>query len=182
VSALAEAARRTRRRADGIAGPGKMAGVRVRGPVPTTRHAAVLLASEGREFSNASIERAAELAGQSDRTVFVLSTARVHGVAFGIQTPGLAPTKTEWEEQRKIVEKAVKRLRRMGLDVQGQVLGTRSPAKRICALALELRAEQIVMGADRRRPWLLSSMMWSQEPHHVQRRAKVGVHLAIEPT
>jgi nucleotide-binding universal stress UspA family protein len=59
------------------------------------------------------------------------------------------------------------------------VLGTRKPARRICALAGEIGAGAIVMGADRSRGWLLGGMMWSQEPQGVERRATIPVHLAV---
>lgn len=181
MSALAEAARRTKGRVAGMAGPGWMAGAHVHGPV-LERSAAVLLASEGREFSSAAIRLAAELADEHAGPVQVMSIARVHGTAFGFQTPGLMPTKAEWEEQRQIVDRAVKKLRRQGVEAEGQVLGTRSPAKRICARAGEIGADAIVMGADPDRGWVLGSMMWSQEPQHVERRAKrVAVHLAASP-
>jgi len=160
---------------------GEVAGVRVKGtPVPKDRTASVLLASEGREFTAAGIALAADLARAADGTVLVLSIARVHGVGFGLQTPGLVPTKAEWDEQRDIVGKAVSRLRRRGLKAEGQVLGTRKPAKRICALAGELGSGAIVMGADPPRTRLIAGMMWSQEPQAVQRKAKVPVHLAID--
>jgi nucleotide-binding universal stress UspA family protein len=128
----------------------------------------VLLASEGREFTAASIALAADLARAERRHVLVLSIARVHGVAFGLQTPGLMPTKAEWDEQREIVS-ARWRSCAARRAAEGQVLGTRKPAQRICALADELGAGAIVMGADRSRPRLIGSMMWSQEPQHVER-------------
>lgn len=162
---------------------GRVAGVRVRGAeLPPARAASVLLASEGREFTAASIELAAKLAGEADGAVHVLSIARVHGVSFGLQNPALMPTKAEWEAQHDGVKRAVKALRRRGLDTEGQVLGTRKPAQRISALADELGAGAIVMGADRSRGRLIGGMMWSQEPQHVQRRSKVPVHLAIDAT
>jgi nucleotide-binding universal stress UspA family protein len=181
VSAGAEAVGATprpRRRSRVV---GEIAGVRVKGsPVPKARHASVLLASEGRAFTADSIALAADLARAADGTVLVLSIARVHGVAFGLQTPGLVPTKAEWDEQREIVGRAVAKLRRRGLKVDGQVLGTRKPAQRICALADELGAGTIVMGADPARARLIGGMMWSQEPQAVERRAQVAVHLAID--
>jgi nucleotide-binding universal stress UspA family protein len=137
----------------------------------------VLLASEGREFTAASIALAAEHATVADGTVLVVSMARVHGVKFGLPNPGLMPTKAEWEAQREIVNHAVARLKRKGLRAEGQVLGTRSPAKRICALADEVGAGAIVMAADKDRGWLIGGTMWSQEPQAVARRAKVPVHL-----
>ena len=70
--------------------------------------------------------------------------------------------------------------KRRGLEAQGQVLGTRNPAKRICALAAEVGAGTIVMGADAPRVRMIASMMWTQEPQAVARRAKVAVHLITE--
>ncbi len=180
MSALGAAARRTRHRARGIAGDGRLAGARVRGPVVAPLSAGVLLASEGRKFSAASIALAAELAAEADSGVQVLSMARVHGVAFGLPNPGLLPTKAEWDEQRAIVQRAVKALRRRGLEAEGQVLGTRTPAKRICALADETGAQLIVMGADPARNRLIAGMIWSQEPQLVERKAKIPVHLVVD--
>jgi nucleotide-binding universal stress UspA family protein len=159
---------------------GQMAGVKVKGDaVAVGRTAAVLLASEGREFTAASIALAVEHAQRADGTVLVLSMARIHGVKFGLPNPGLMPNKAEWQAQRDIVQYAVTRLRRKGLRAEGQVLGTRNPAKRICALADEVGAGAIVMGADKGRGWLIGGTMWSQEPQAVARRAKVPVHLVL---
>jgi nucleotide-binding universal stress UspA family protein len=160
---------------------GRLAGVKVKGsPVQQTRTAGVLLASEGRMFTAESIALAADLARRADGTVQVLSCVRIHGVSFGLPNPGLMPTKAEWEEQHANVKKAVARLRRRGLRAEGQVLGTRKPAHRICALANELAAGAIVMGADESRSWLIGGMMWSQEPQAVERRAKIPVHLTTD--
>jgi nucleotide-binding universal stress UspA family protein len=167
------------RRGKGVRG--RLAGVKVRGtPVAPSRSASVLLASEGREFSAASIGLAADLAREAGGTVLVLSIARVHGVSFGMQTPGLMPTKDEWDEQHAFVKHAVAKLKRRGVQAQGQVLGTRKPSQRICALAAELGAGAIVMGADRSRSRLIAGMMWSQEPQAVRRRARVPVHLTTD--
>jgi len=158
-----------------------MAGVKVRGaPVASSRSASVLLASEGREFSAASIELAGKLAREAGGGVLVLSIARVHGVSFGMQTPGLMPTKAEWDEQHGYVKKAVAKLKRSGVEAEGQVLGTRKPSQRICTLADELGAGAIVMGADRARSRLIGGMMWTQEPQAVHRRARVPVHLTTD--
>jgi len=175
VSADAVAAVPARR---GQAVRGRLGGAKVRGtPVAPGRSAAVLLASEGREFSAASIELAADLAREAAGSVLVLSIARVHGVAFGLQTPGLMPSKAEWDEQHAYVKSAVGVLKRRGVQAEGQVLGTRKPSQRICALADELGAGAIVMGADPARSRLIAGMMWTQEPQAVRRRARVPVHL-----
>lgn len=137
----------------------------------------ILLASEGRPIPNAAITRTIELARRSGASVHVLSIARVHGVAFGFPSPGLLPTKREWEQQREIVTKAVRRLRRKGFEAQGQVLGTRKSTKRILEEAATHGCEAIVMAADPDRNRLTGDLLWSQEPQRVRRRAKLPVHL-----
>jgi nucleotide-binding universal stress UspA family protein len=167
------------RRRSRVVGP--LAGVKVKGaPVPKARTAAVLLASEGRPFTAASIALSAELARAADGGVLVLSCARIHGVSFGLPNPGLMPTAAEWQEQEQIVKRAVSRLRRKGVKAEGQVLGTRKPAQRICAFAREIGSGAIVMGADDSKGWLIGGMMWSQEPQAVERRSKVAVHLVLD--
>ena len=65
-----------------------------------------------------------ELARRSNASVYVPSIARVHGVAFGLPNPGLLPTKREWDEQREMVGKVVKRIKRKGIEADGRVVGT----------------------------------------------------------
>lgn len=137
--------------------------------------ARILLASEGRPFSNAALSRVIELARSSDASVHVLSIARVHGVAFGLPNPGLLPTKREWDEQRESVRRAVARLRRKGLEADGHVLGTRNATKKILAEAVAEGCEAIVMGGDPDAKRLVADFMWTQEPQRVRRKAKVPV-------
>jgi nucleotide-binding universal stress UspA family protein len=140
----------------------------------------ILLASEGRPFSNAAIARVVELAKPSDASVRVFSIARVHGVAFGMQTPGLLPTKAEWAEQRDIVNRAVKRLERKGIDADGHVVGTRKSTKRILQEAEFAGCDAIVMAADPDRNRVIGDFSWSQEPQRVRRKAKIPVFLVFE--
>ena len=142
----------------------------------------ILLASEGRTFSDAAIARVVELARSSDASVRVFSIARVHGVAFGMQTPGLLPTKAEWAEQREIVGKAVKRLERSGIEADGHVVGTRKSTKRILQEARLAACDAIVMGADPDRNRVVGDFSWSQEPQRVRRKAKIPVFLVVEPS
>jgi nucleotide-binding universal stress UspA family protein len=131
----------------------------------------ILLASEGREISDAAIKRVIELA-HDGATVRVFSIARVHGVAFGMQVPGLLPTKQEWKQQRELVAKAVKRLGRRGLNADGHVLGTRKATKKIIEEAKVNDCEAIVMAADPDRNRFVGDLLWTQEPQRVRRRAK----------
>jgi nucleotide-binding universal stress UspA family protein len=146
-------------------------------PPVTQRLERILLASEGRPFPDAAIERTIELARANGASVHVLSIARVHGVAFGLPNPGLLPTKREWDEQRDNVRKAVARMRRRKIEADGHVLGTRNASKRIVDEADQERCDAIVMAADPSRNVLAANLMWTQEPQRVRRRAKVPVFL-----
>ncbi len=149
-------------------------------PAQRQRFDRILLASEGREISDAAIRRVIELA-HDGATVHVFSIARVHGVSFGMQTPGLLPTKREWQQQHDLVEKAVKRLKRRGFEAEGHVLGTRKATKRIVEEARLHDAEAIVMTADADRNRIVGDLLWTQEPQRVRRRAKkLPVFLVVD--
>jgi nucleotide-binding universal stress UspA family protein len=136
----------------------------------------ILLASEGRPFTDAAIARVVELARPSDASVRVFTLARIHGVSFGMQMPGLLPTKAEWQEQRDIVNRAVKRL-----EADGHVVGTRKSTKRILQEAEFAGCDAIVMGADPDRNRVVGDFDWSQEPQRVRRKAKkIPVFLVFE--
>ena len=140
----------------------------------------ILLASEGRPIPDAAIDRVVELARPTGASVRVFSIARVHGVAFGMPSPGLLPTKKEWDEQRQIVNKAVARLERKGIEADGHVVGTRKSTKRILQEAMLAGCDAIVMGADPDRGRVVGDLLWSQEPQRVRRRAKVPVFLVTD--
>jgi nucleotide-binding universal stress UspA family protein len=101
----------------------------------------------------------------------------VWGTSFGFPNPGLYPSKREWDAQRANVDKAVKALRRRGIQADGRVVGTRAAAKRIVREARRLECDAIVMGADPPRSRFLADFIWSQEPYRVRRRADVPVYL-----
>lgn len=140
-------------------------------PTQRQRFDRILLASEGREISDAAIRRVIELANDG-AAVHVFSIARVHGVSFGMQVPGLLPTKREWQQQRDLVAKAVKRLKRRGFAADGHVLGTRKAAKKILEEARLHDSEAIVMTADADRNRFVADLLWTQEPQRVRRRAR----------
>jgi nucleotide-binding universal stress UspA family protein len=140
----------------------------------------ILLASEGRPISDAAIERVIELAQETGASAHVFSIARVHGVAFGMQTPGLLPSRAEWAAQREIVRTAIKRLKRRGITAEGHVLGTRKATKKILEEGAKEGCDAIVMAADPDRSRFVGSMLWSQEPQRVRRRAKVPVFLVVD--
>jgi nucleotide-binding universal stress UspA family protein len=137
----------------------------------------ILLASEGRPIPPAAIARAIELASRTGASVRVFTIARVHGTAFGMPSPGLLPTKKEWAEQRDIVAKTIRRLKRKGIVADGHVLGTRNATKKILAEAEREGCDAIVMAADPDRNRFTGNVMWSQEPQRVRRKAKLPVFL-----
>jgi nucleotide-binding universal stress UspA family protein len=139
----------------------------------------ILLASEGREIPRQAIDRVIELAAPSGARVRVFTIARVHGVAFGMPSPGLLPTKREWAQQRDIVDKAIKRLKRKGIEADGHVLGTRNGAKKIVEEARKENCQAIVMAADPDRNRIVGNALWTQEPQRVRRRAKPPVFLVL---
>jgi len=151
------------------------------GPDPDSLTArAVLLASEDREIPTSAIDLAARIAKRSDAPVHVFTIARIWGTSFGFPNPGLNPTRREWDQQRHNVEKAIGRLERKGVEADARVVATRAGAKRIVKEAQRLDCDVTVMGADPRRHALIRNFVWRQEPHRVQRRARVPVFLVID--
>ena len=99
-----------------------------------TDQSEVLLASDGRrDFSKRAVAQAAALAGSG--TVAVVTIAKIHGTQFGIPHPGLLPNKEELAERHKSVERAIKDLRRRGIEADGQVAATRKARKKIVTVA-----------------------------------------------
>ena len=141
---------------------------------------AVLLASEDREIPKRAVDLAARIAKRSGAPVHVFTLARIWGTTFGFPNPGLFPTRQEWADQRRNVERAIARLERKGVQADGRVIGTRSAAKRIVAEAHRLGCDAIVMGADPPRGRIRADFMWSQEPYRVRRRSTVPVFLVVD--
>jgi nucleotide-binding universal stress UspA family protein len=141
---------------------------------------AVLLASEGRRISPQAIALAARLARKAGVDVHVISVARIWGSAFGLPHPGLKPTKRELQDQHKLVAEAIAGLKQKGIAADGEIVGTRSAAKRIVNEANRRRAGAIVMAADPPKHWLIADMMWSQEPYRVRRLADVPVYTVVD--
>lgn len=140
----------------------------------------ILLATEGRPLSKSVVAHALKLAQERGARVHVLAIARVHGVALGLPNPGLLPTKREWADREETVRRAIARLRRKGIDADGQVVGTRKAAQRICQEADTRECDAIVMGADPDRNRVLAEFYWSQEPQRVKRKARASVHLLVD--
>jgi hypothetical protein len=108
-----------------------------------TEPAGVLLASPNAPFSSAAIRRACELA--AGEPVAVLSILRVYGSAFGLQNPGLMPTRRERDEQYANVRRAITAVERHGGTADGQVTATRSAGRTIAKVARRRNVRYVVM-------------------------------------
>ena len=113
-----------------------------------TAPAGVLLASPGAAFSKEAIRRACELA--AGEPVAVLSILKVYGSAFGLQNPGLMPTRRERDEQYANVRRAIAAVERRGGTADGQITATRSAGRTIAKVARRRNVRYVVM--DERDP------------------------------
>jgi nucleotide-binding universal stress UspA family protein len=146
----------------------------------TERYNRILLATEGRTIPDSAIARVLELADPTGATAHVFCIARIHGVSFGLQSPGLMPNKRELADAHENVKRAVKRLKRKGIEAEGHILATRKSTKRIVQEAATEGCDAIVMAADPDRNRFVSDFLWEQEPQRVRRKAKVPVFLVVE--
>ena len=108
-----------------------------------TAPAGVLLASPGAPFSKEAIRRACQLA--AGEPVAVLSILKVYGSAFGLQNPGLMPTRRERDEGYANVRRAITAVERRGGTADGQVTATRSAGRTIAKVARLRQVRYVVM-------------------------------------
>ena len=133
--------------------------------------AAVLLATLGRPLTSEALALALELAGGG--RIAVVGINRIYGTSFGLQNPGLFPTRREREEQLEIVRRAVQDLVRAGGEADGQVSATRHPEKTIAYLARRREARAIVIDLVRR-SWI-RGVVEGSPARAVRRRVGPGV-------
>lgn len=143
-------------------------------PPTNRRFPRILLATDGRPIPDSTIARALELLPFWGASVWVFSIVRIYGYS------GVLPSQRDWGRQRTIVADAIQRLRSQGVEVDGDVLATRRPARQICDEAIKHGCEAIVMTAGPNRNRLIGDVLWSQEPQRVRRRARVPVFLVLD--
>jgi nucleotide-binding universal stress UspA family protein len=149
-------------------------------PVGSFAGKSILLASEGRPIPRTAVEFAGRMAQKAGAEVHVLSIARIWGTSFGLPHPGLMPNKQELRQQQESVASAITWLKRQDIAVSGEVCSTRNATKRILAETRRRRADAIVMASDAPQHWLISGMIWSQEPYRVRKKASVPVYLVVD--
>ncbi|MDR0808045.1 MAG: universal stress protein [Gemmobacter sp.] len=158
----------------------RLFGRRQRGRAASVRH--VMMASEGRSFSDETLGMAAGLLPAEGGRILILATARLWGTSWGLPHRGLRPSPREMDEQRANLESAIARLEKMGVETRGHIVTTRHPAKSIGKIVDQYGCDAVVMGADPRRSALIATFMWSQEPYRVQRALRVPVYLSCPET
>jgi nucleotide-binding universal stress UspA family protein len=98
-----------------------------------TQSSSVLIATVGIPIPKAVIRRAVHLS-EGD-PVAIVSIARIYGSSLGLPNPGLLPTRKELDDQRDLVNAAIGRLERAGVEAWGQVASTRRYGKTIAQAA-----------------------------------------------
>ncbi|HVM85924.1 MAG TPA: universal stress protein [Candidatus Binatia bacterium] len=140
----------------------------------------ILLASEGRKISPQAIALAARMARTAGAGVHVLTVARIWGSALGLPHPGLKPTRSELQQQHDLIAETIAALKGKGVAADGEIVSSRSAARRIAREARRHRVGAIVMSADPPRHWLIADLLWSQEPYRVRRLADVPVYTVLD--
>jgi hypothetical protein len=144
---------------------------RVRASLP---EAGLVLASTGRPFSAAAIDLTAARAREESARVRVVTVARIHGSSFGLQHPGLMPSKKEKDAAQQVVTDAIRALQKKGLKADGEVVITRNPGRAFAGVARAARGVRHVV-VDEANGSRLSHWSAGLTGRAVRYRAKVAV-------
>jgi hypothetical protein len=80
-------------------------------------------------------------------TVTVVLPLKIHGYALGMPNPGLMPTAKERAAANTAITTTVDRLRRTGVDVDGQIVVTRHAHRAITKIARRRGARHVLLEA-----------------------------------
>jgi hypothetical protein len=78
-------------------------------------------------------------------TVTVVLPLKIHGYSFGMPNPGLMPTKRERAAADEAITATVGRLRRAGIDVDGQIVVTRHAHKAVTRIVRRRGATRVLL-------------------------------------
>jgi hypothetical protein len=78
-------------------------------------------------------------------TVTVVLPLKIHGYAFGMPNPGLMPTVRERAVGEDAITMTVDRLRRAGVDVDGQIVVTRQAHRAIVRIVRRRGANRVLL-------------------------------------
>jgi hypothetical protein len=78
-------------------------------------------------------------------TVTVVLPLKIHGYSLGMPNPGLMPTKRERAAAEEAIDSTVRRLRRAGVDVDGQIVVTRHAHRAITGIVRRRGATRVLL-------------------------------------
>jgi hypothetical protein len=78
-------------------------------------------------------------------TVTVVLPLKIHGYSLGMPNPGLMPTKRERAAAEEAIALTVRRLRRAGIDVDGQIVVTRHAHRAITGIVRRRGATTVLL-------------------------------------
>jgi nucleotide-binding universal stress UspA family protein len=115
-------------------------------------------------------------ASASGGTVAVVLPLKIHGYSLGLPNPGLMPTARERAAADKAITVTVTRLRRAGVDVDGQIIVTRHAHRAIPRVVRRRGATAVLLetsNAGRLRRFLEGDL-------HRQLRRRLGPAVIVE--
>jgi hypothetical protein len=78
-------------------------------------------------------------------TVTVVLPLKIHGYAFGMPNPGLLPNSRERAAAEEATTTTIRRLRRAGVDADGQIVMTRNAPKAIAGIARRRGSTRVLL-------------------------------------
>jgi hypothetical protein len=109
-------------------------------PPESTRDVVVVLGPDA-TASDALFEAARTAGG----TVTVVRPLKIHGYSLGMPNPGLMPTAREYAAANNGITDTVDRLRRAGIDVDGQIVVTRHAHRAITRIVRRRGATRVLL-------------------------------------
>ena len=140
----------------------------------------ILLVSPSAPLNRETLQRVVDLAMPEHAKITVLGIAKVFGTSLGLPHPGLQPTRTEWEQQRKIVQDAADELTRRGFEVRVAHSRARNIPKMISRWGGAKNFHAIVVPEAERPPW--RRMLEGDIATQIGRRSDIPVHVVSVPS
>lgn len=81
----------------------------------------------------------------AEGTVTVVLPLKIHGYSFGMPNPGLMPTKRERAAAEEAIDTTVGRLRKAGVDVDGQIVVTRHAHRAVARIVRRRGATRVLL-------------------------------------
>jgi hypothetical protein len=113
-----------------------------RGDPPPSSPREVVVVLRPDAAASPALLAATRAAGGSTTVVLPL---KIHGYALGLPNPGLLPTAAERAAAHKAITATVARLRRAGLDVDGQIVVTRHAHRAIARIVRRRGASRVLL-------------------------------------